>query len=166
MPRKRRRLKPRSLSTPPVLLQSRSSRRRQWTDKSMLSAIEAVKGGMSMLRAATAYNASNTSAVLGRSLHSSLVTPSSDICLPTSSMTLSPGSSLHPFLVISSVGNSLPSSSSVPSSGSGFPSYYMTPSPGRGFPSSSVTPSPGRGLPSSLMTPSPPLLLSNMLSWH
>ena len=62
----------------------------------------------------------NTSTVLGSSLPSSSVTPSSDIHLPTSSMTLSPGSSLPPLSVMSSVGNILPSSS-IPLLAASFP---------------------------------------------
>ena len=51
------RFEPQSLSALPVLLErQRSSRRREWTDESMLSAIEAVKGGISLLQAATMYD--------------------------------------------------------------------------------------------------------------
>ena len=51
------------------------------------------------LQIASSTKPVNTTAVLGSSLPSSLMTPSSDICLPTSSMTLLPGSSLRsPFL--------------------------------------------------------------------
>jgi len=54
---KRNRLKLQSLSAPLVLLQRRRhSRRWQLTDESMLNAIEAVKGGISLLWAATTYD--------------------------------------------------------------------------------------------------------------
>ena len=49
------------------------------------------------LQIASSTKPVNTSTVLVSSSPSSLVTPSSDICFPTSSMTLSPGSSLLPF---------------------------------------------------------------------
>ena len=59
MPR-RKRLKQRSVSAPPALQTKRSSQRKQWSAESMASAIEAVKGGMSVLRASTLYNVPRT----------------------------------------------------------------------------------------------------------
>ena len=58
---KRSRLKLRSLSAPLVLLQRRRhSHRRQLTYESMLNAIEAVKGGISLLWTATTYDVPRT----------------------------------------------------------------------------------------------------------
>ncbi len=54
MPRKRR-VRQRSQSAPAVLQPRQPSRRKQWTDEAMVAAMEAVKRGQSVLRAATMH---------------------------------------------------------------------------------------------------------------
>ena len=44
------------MSAPPTIRTQRSVRRKQWSDENMVSALEAVKSGMSVLRAATLYD--------------------------------------------------------------------------------------------------------------
>ena len=46
----------RSVSALPTIRTQRSVRRKQWSDENMVSALEAVKSGMSVLRAATLYD--------------------------------------------------------------------------------------------------------------
>ena len=50
--RKRRVGRPRSKSAPPVLNPKRAPKRKQWTDKAMVAALEAVRGGEPILRVA------------------------------------------------------------------------------------------------------------------
>ena len=57
MPRKLRRLKRRSYS---ALHTNRTSQRKQWSAEGMVSAVEAVKRGMSVLRAATLHGVPRT----------------------------------------------------------------------------------------------------------
>ena len=60
MSRKQRRWKPQSKSALPALQARKSSHRKQWSDESMVSAIDIAKGGMSVNWAATLYDVPRT----------------------------------------------------------------------------------------------------------
>jgi len=60
MPHKQRRLKPQSKSALPALQARKSSHRKQWSDESMVSAIDIAKGGMSVNWAATLFDVPRT----------------------------------------------------------------------------------------------------------
>ena len=65
--RRRKRGRPTSNSCPPVL----STTRKQWSDESMLAAIEAVKNGEPLLRAAVTFGVPRTT--LGDRIHGKVV---------------------------------------------------------------------------------------------
>ena len=58
--RRRKRGRPRSKSCPPVLSTPIKKTRKQWSDESMLAAIEAVKNGEPLLRAAVMFGVPRT----------------------------------------------------------------------------------------------------------
>ena len=56
MPHKRRRLRPRSLSAPTAVEMRRTLVRKQWSNESIVSAIKAVKDGMSVMHTVAQFD--------------------------------------------------------------------------------------------------------------